>query len=145
METGRYFWHGFVHKGKTFKYLQYSRPYIYHLLLNIWKASYTISAAIFVDVPYWPLYSTDKFISCVVPGPAQWVFDFDEGIVVAWTHIGWVRGCSRISHCKRRKMSVTAAVVWLLALSWRMMEFCTTKCLRLLLSTGRRWCCRNLQ
>ena len=29
---------------------------------------------------------------------------------------------------------VTAAAVWLLALSWRMMEFCTNKCRRFLLS-----------
>ena len=27
-------------------------PLIYHLLLNVWKASYTISASIIVDVPY---------------------------------------------------------------------------------------------
>ena len=47
-------------------------PLIYHLLSNVWKASYTISASIFVDVPYWPPYSTEKFISCVVPGLSQW-------------------------------------------------------------------------
>ena len=41
-------------------------PFLYHLLPNVWKASYTISELIFVDVPYWPPYSTDKFISCVV-------------------------------------------------------------------------------
>ena len=40
---------------------------IYHLLPNVWKASYTISMSIFVDVPYWLPYSMDKFISCVVP------------------------------------------------------------------------------
>ena len=61
-------------------------PPIYHLLPNVWKASYTISPSIFVDVPYWPPYSTDKFISCVVPGPSQWVFYFGEEIVIAWTH-----------------------------------------------------------
>ena len=33
---------------------------------------------------------------------------------------------SRISHFQWRKRSVTAAAVWLLALSWRMMGFCTT-------------------
>ena len=37
---------------------------IYHLLPNVWKALCTISPPIFVDVPYWPSYSTDKFISC---------------------------------------------------------------------------------
>ena len=51
-------------------------------LPNVWKASYTISASIFVDVPYWPPYSTDKFISCVVPGPSQWLFHFSEEIVI---------------------------------------------------------------
>ena len=54
-------------------------------------------------------------------------------------------GCSRISHYQRRKTSVTAAAVWLIALSWRMMGFCTTKCRSFLLSAGRRWYCRNLQ
>ena len=71
--------------------VQYSRSLIYHLLPNVWKASYTISASICVDVRYWPLYSTDKFISCVVPGPSQWFFHFGEDILIAWTHIGWVR------------------------------------------------------
>ena len=53
-------------------------PIIYHLLPNVWKASYTISASIFVDVPYRPVYCTDKFISCVVPGPSQWSFHCGE-------------------------------------------------------------------
>ena len=66
-------------------------PLIYHLLPNVWKASYTISTSIFVDVPYWPPYSTDKFISYVVPGPSQWFFHFGEEIVIVWTHIEWVR------------------------------------------------------
>ena len=63
----------------------------YHLLPNVWKASYTISAPIFVDVPYLLPYSTDKFISCVVPGPLQRFFHIGEEIVIARTHIGWVR------------------------------------------------------
>ena len=66
-------------------------PLIYHLLPNVWNASYTISAFIFVDVPYWLPYSKDNFISCVVPGPSQWFFHFGEEIVITWTHIGWVR------------------------------------------------------
>ena len=41
-------------------------------------------------------------------------------------HGGW----SRMSHSQRRKTSVTATAVWHLALSWRMMGFCTTKCRR---------------
>ena len=62
-------------------------PLIYHLLPNVWKASYrpTINKSIFVDVPYWPLYSTDEFISCVVLGPSQWFFHFDGEIVIART------------------------------------------------------------
>ena len=51
---------------------------IYHLLPNVWKASYTISASIFVDVPYWPPYSTNKLISCVVQSVSQWYFLFGE-------------------------------------------------------------------
>ena len=42
--------------------------------------------------------------------------------------------CSTISHCRRRKRSVPAASLWLFALSWRMMGFCTTKCRRFFLS-----------
>ena len=42
--------------------------------------------------------------------------------------------CSRISHYQWRKRSVTAAV-WFLALLWRMMVFCTTKCRCFLQST----------
>ncbi|KAJ4428183.1 hypothetical protein ANN_24198, partial [Periplaneta americana] len=52
------------------------------------EASYTISASIFVDVPYCPPYSTDKFISGIVRNPSQWFFYFCEKIVTAWTHIG---------------------------------------------------------
>ena len=51
----------------------------------------TVSASISVDVPYWPPYSTEKFISCVVPGPLQWFIHFGEQIVIAWTHTRWVR------------------------------------------------------
>ena len=50
------------------------------------------SLEVFVDVPYWPPYSTDKFISWVVPGPSQWFFHFGEKIVIAWTHrvVRWI-------------------------------------------------------
>ena len=64
---------------------------IYHLLPILWKASYTFSTAIFVTVPYWLPYNTDKFIFCVVPGPSQWFFYFGEEIVIVWAHIGRVR------------------------------------------------------
>ena len=68
----------------TFMYLLYSHPLIYHLLTNVWKASYTITASIFVDVPYWSPCSTDKFISCVVPDPPHWFFHFGDEIVLSW-------------------------------------------------------------
>ena len=77
-------------EGTIFMCLQYSRPLISHLLPNDWKASYSISASIFIDVPYWSPYITDKFISCVVPGPSQWFFHFGEEIIISWTHIGRV-------------------------------------------------------
>ena len=85
MATVRYFWHSLIHRGKTFMCLQYSRPLIYRLFPNVKKASFTTSMPIFVDAPYWPPYSTDKFISCVLPGSSQWFFHFGEEIVIAWT------------------------------------------------------------
>ena len=65
-------------------------PYLSVSFSNVRKALYLISASIFVHVPYWQPYRTDKFISSVVPGLSQWFFHFDEQIVIAWTHIGWV-------------------------------------------------------
>ena len=97
---------------------------------------YTISASIFVNVPYRSPYSTDRFISCVVTGPSQWFFHFGEEI--AWNHIGWVRWIFQ-----RHKRSVTTAVrrdslhcheEW-----W---GFRTIKCCRFLLIPAWRWFCR---
>ena len=62
-------------------------PIIYHLLPNVWKASYNMSASIFVDVPYGPLSSMDKFTSCVAPGPSQWFCSFGKEVIIAWTHM----------------------------------------------------------
>ena len=107
----RYFSHGFIHRDITFMCLQYSRLLIYHLMPNVWKASYTINAYIFVDVLHWPPYNMHKFISCVVPGPSQWFFHFGQEIAIAWTHIGCVRWMFRISHCQRRKSGVTTCIV----------------------------------
>ena len=42
----------YIYRGTTFMYLEYSPPLIYHYLPNVWKASYTISTSIFVDVLY---------------------------------------------------------------------------------------------
>ena len=63
-------------------YIQCSRPPYLSLFAKYLEA---ISASIFVDVPYWPHYSTNKFISCVGPSPSQWFFHFGEEIVIAWT------------------------------------------------------------
>ena len=93
---------------------------IYHSLPNVWKASYTISASIFVDVPYWPSYSTDKFVSCVVPGSSQRFFHFGKEIVIAWSHIGWVRWMFQNLPFPAAQVSVRAAV-WRLAYSWIML------------------------
>ena len=70
----------------------YSHEYniIYHLLPNVWKASYAISASIFVDIPYWPPYSTDKLIYGVLSDTSQWLFHFGEEIEIVWTHIRWL-------------------------------------------------------
>ena len=106
---------------------------IYHLLPKVLK-SYTISASTFLDVPYWQSYSTNKFISYVVPGLSQWFFHFGKEILIAWTRIRWVQWMFQISHCQQRKSSVTVAMVWRLALSWKMIGFCTTKCHHFLLS-----------
>ena len=108
----RYFWYVFIHMGKTFVCLKYTCHIIYHLLPNVWKALYTISPSIFVDVPCWTPNSTDNFVSCVVPVLSLWRRDRNH-ILVEYS------GCSRISHCQRRKIAIIAAAVWLLALSWR--------------------------
>ena len=83
MATVRYFWHDFIHSCVPSNTLS--------ILPNVWKASYNISATISVDVSYWPPYITDKFISCVVLDSSQWFFHFEEEIVIARTHMGWVR------------------------------------------------------
>ena len=86
MATVQYFWHSFIHRSATFVYLQYSRLLIYHVLPNVWKASYTINTSIFVEVPYWPPIAliSSSLVSYRVPRSG-------EEIVIAWTHIGWVR------------------------------------------------------
>ena len=134
MLTVWYFWHGFIYRGKTFMYLKYSRfPLIYHLLPNVWKASCFISASLFLDVPYWPLYSMDKFISCVIPGPSQWFFHFVRSY----------RNCMDSYHVKMVNVLESPVAsgarcpwqqqrTWLLAMLRRMMGFRTTKFRRLL-------------
>ena len=92
MAIVRYLWHGFIHRVQhlcTFNIVPL--PLISHLLPNVWKASYTISTSIFVDVLYWLPYCTDKFISSVVPGSSKLFFLNGKEIIIAWTYIGWVQ------------------------------------------------------
>ena len=91
MATVRYFWHGYIQRGATFMYFQYSRPTLFINFPNVWKAPYTISASIFVGVPYLPPYNVKKIISTVVSDTSWWLFHFGQEIIIAWTHIGWVR------------------------------------------------------
>ena len=86
MATVRYFWHGFIRRGTTFVYLQHSRP---PYLSSFSKCLGDVIHHQRVHL-CWPPYSTDKFISCVVPGPSQWFFHYGEEIVISWTYIGWV-------------------------------------------------------
>ena len=69
-----YFWHGFIHKVKHSCTLIIVAPLIYRLFLNVWKASYTVSTSLFVDVPYWPPPIISRISSSLVlvPGPSQW-------------------------------------------------------------------------
>ena len=145
MVTVWYFWHGFIHRGTHLCTFNIDAPtLIYHLLPNVWKASYTISASMFVDVPNWSPHITDKFISCVVPGPSQWFFHFGEEIVITWTNIGWVRRMFQNLPLPAAQEVRDGSDVTL-ALSCTMMGFCTTKCRRFLLSARRWLCCRNVQ
>ena len=90
MATVRHFWHGFSHKGYNIYVPSVYSPPLFITVYQIFGRRCTKSAPIFVDVPYWPPYSTDKFISCVVTVPSQWFFHFGEEITIAWTHIGWL-------------------------------------------------------
>ena len=70
-------------------------------------------------------------------------FKSRKGVVLSL----WRRDCSRMdsyrmvrwmfqnSHCQRHKRYVTAAAVWLLALSWRTIWFSTNKCFTQYLKT----------
>ena len=91
MATFRHFWHCLIAGVQHLCTFNIGAPLFISFCKMFGRRSYTISASIFVDVPYWPTYSTDKFISCTVPGPLQWFFHFGEEIVIPWIHIGWVR------------------------------------------------------
>ena len=97
-------------------YLHYILPIIYNIFPNVWKASYAISVPIFFEVPYWPPYSTDKFISCAVPGPSQWFFHFGKETVITWTQEKTMTLVGGIEphHSSWNARSPTAAVMDLL-------------------------------
>jgi hypothetical protein len=46
-------------------------PHVYHLLPNLWKASYSISASTSSDVQQWPPYSTGNLLSYARTCPSQ--------------------------------------------------------------------------
>ena len=77
METVRYFWHCFIHRGTTYTYLQYSRLPLFNTFCQMFGKRQH-----FCWCSVWAPYSTHKFISCVVPGLSQWFFHFGEEIVI---------------------------------------------------------------
>ena len=107
---------------------------VYHLLPNIWKASYTIIASIFlmfrIDHPIAMISSSNVLYRVPLSGSFTLAKKLQSHGLMSDEN----GGCSRISHFQRRKRSVTAAAVWLLALSWRMMGFCTINYHHFLLS-----------
>ena len=130
MATVRYFWHGFINTGTTFMCRQYSRTLMYHHFHSVWKASYTISAFNFVEVPYLPIYRMDEFIPCVVPGPSRGSFTLAKEIVIAWIRISWLRRMFQnlplpATQEVRDSSNVTPCIVM-------------KKCHRFLLSYGRK-------
>jgi hypothetical protein len=58
----------------TLTFLQHK----YHLLPNLWKAPYTISASTSVDVQQWPPGSTNDLLSCVLLCLSQWFFQLQK-------------------------------------------------------------------
>jgi hypothetical protein len=51
------------------------------------RALYNISASTYVDIEQWPPYSMNNLLSCVITCASQWLFHFDEEIIIAWDHI----------------------------------------------------------
>ena len=114
---------------------------IYYLFPNVWMTSYTIIVSIFVDVPYRPAYSTNKFISYVVPGPSQWVFNFGEEIVIAWTHIGWVRWMFQnltLPEARDRNSGVTPCIVMNNVVLYHLVSFSPQRWTKVLLQEPLR-------
>ena len=129
MTTVWYFWLGFIHRGKTFMCLQYSHS---PCLLSFAKCLEGVVHHQCFHLSWCSVLTSLKdgkihLSSCT--GYRAVVFSLWRRYHNSMDSLNEYGGCSRISHCQRRKSSVIAAV-WLLALSWRMMGFCTTKCCR---------------
>ena len=136
----RYFWHSFIDRDKTFMYLQYSASLIYQFC-QIFGSRRTPSAhqSFFIFRIDCSIAQISSFL-VLYRVPCSGSFTLTRRSQSHGLISGEYGGCFRISHSQRRKRSVTAAAVWLLALSWRMMGFSTTKCRRFLLSAKPRWC-----
>ena len=80
MATVRYIWHGFIHRGKTFIYVQYSHPPYLSPFAKCLEGVVLKSA----------MFCIDSFIgrissSMCGTGLSQWYFHFGEEFVIAWT------------------------------------------------------------
>ena len=91
MATVRYFWHSFIHRVLSFIYLQHSRPPSFITFFQMFGRRRKPSACPSFLVFHIDRHIADKFISCVIPCPSQWLFYFGEEIVITWTHIGLIR------------------------------------------------------
>ena len=111
MVTLWYLWRGFIHRGTTFNIVA---PLI--TFCHMFGRRRTPSTCHLCWCSYWPPYSMDKFISCVVSGPSQWFFHFGKEIIITWTHFGWVQWMVQNLPLPAVQKSMTA-VVWFLALS----------------------------
>ena len=107
-------------------------PLINHLFLNVWKVSRRTPSFLLmfrIDCPIARISSSLVLYRV----PRSGFFTLAKRLFSQEIISGEYGGCSRIIfHCLRRKRSMTAIAVWLLALSWRMVEFCITKCRHML-------------
>ena len=76
-----------IHRGTTFMYLQYSRPLIYHLLPNVWKAKYTTIASIFVHVRTDCSTAGTSSSLVLYRVPRSGFFHFGQYVEIAWTQV----------------------------------------------------------
>ena len=84
MATVRCFWHGFIHRGTTFIYVQNSRPpYSSPFAKCLKGATHNQPFHLCWCSVYWLPYITDKFTSCVVPGLSKWLFHYSGELVIA--------------------------------------------------------------